>query len=62
MLGQRDPPGVTEIKNRAKGCARIFLHGCAIRSERREQASAERSSPALDDGENHVNNPASVCK
>ena len=47
MLGQRDPPGVAEIKNRAKRCARIFLHGCAIRSEWPEQASAERSSPAL---------------
>jgi hypothetical protein len=47
MLGQRDPPGGAEIKNRARRCAQIFLHGCAIRSEWPERASAERSSPAL---------------
>ena len=29
MLGQRDPPGADEIRERAKRCARLFLAGCA---------------------------------
>jgi AcrR family transcriptional regulator len=30
MLGQRAAPGAEEIAGRARACARLFLHGCAV--------------------------------
>ncbi len=34
MLGRREPPDADEIAARAKGCAKLFLRGCAVPAER----------------------------
>ena len=42
MLGQREPPDAVEIEDRATRCARVFLHGCMVRPQRK--SSCRRDS------------------